>query len=998
MNAEKVRILLVEDEEAHAELVRRTFRPAAGQMSLTLARNLEEARARLAEALPDLVIADLRLPDGGGTELIPADDETSFPVVILTGRGDERAAADAIKLGAQDYVVKSLAGFEELPRTIKRVLRDWNFITERKRAEEKQLSHAKRLEIVGKIARAAGSEIEPDELFRAIAGEIRRAVPCDRCVVGGIDIEKEVSHYFTEDSDTLIGPNTDKEDIKRKTLSRVVYRTKQPINVPDLLENQWRENRFTKAGYRSALIIPVLQEGHCVAHMGLQSRQANAFSKEHEELLTSVAAHLGSAIRNAALYGESKERAERLEVVGKIARAVGSELEPDELFRTIASEIRRAVPCDRCVVAALDLEKGVDHYFTEDTDTPIGPPTDKEELKRGIPTQTVYQTKRPLHVPDLLESQWREDRLAREGYRSALIIPIIQEDRCVAHMGLQSRQANAFSKEHEELLTSVAAHLGSAIRNAALYRESEERAERLEIVGKIARVVGSTLEPKELFETIVSEIRRAVPCERCIISGMGHETERYYSWHIDADIEVRPRTTDEDLSAGEWFSREVYETKRPRNCPDLREIQMSWARRMVEAGFRGHLTIPILQDDRCVAHISLARTRVGAFPKEDEELLTAVAGHLGSAIRNAALYKEAKGRASRLAALNKINKEITENLDLDETLDNIVKGAVELTGGDLSRIYLLDEASRKFIVRGLFTDPGAFPADFQEEDIPVGKGVISKVVQSGEGWIIPDVQEETEWAHPERNRKLGLRACIYQPLAREGKVFGAINCISKERDFFSQEDLEFLGALASQAAIAIQNAQAIEALRRNEARLAEAQRIGHVGSFELDVVTNIGRWSDENFRIFGHTPRKMESTRDLFLGAIHPDDKEFVLKKAHEALYEGKPFEFDFRILTPDGEERFLHTRGEVTFDEDGRPLLLAGTNQDITERVRADEEIRRSHQMVMRAEKLSSIGTLTAGAAHEILNPANIIGLHAQRLMWDSEEGSPEWESSGVI
>ncbi len=131
-------ILLVEDEVAHAELIRRAFEAQAGQMNLMIARSLQEAHDCLVESIPDLVITDLILPDGRGIELLPADkEEIAYPVVVMTSHGNEQVAVEAMKAGALDYVVKSEVTLLAMPHIAERALREWGYIIERKRAEEK---------------------------------------------------------------------------------------------------------------------------------------------------------------------------------------------------------------------------------------------------------------------------------------------------------------------------------------------------------------------------------------------------------------------------------------------------------------------------------------------------------------------------------------------------------------------------------------------------------------------------------------------------------------------------------------------------------------------------------------------------------------------------------------------------------------------------------------------------------------------------------------------
>ncbi len=130
-------ILLVEDEEAHKELIRRAFEMREDQVTLSDATTLEEARKLLARALPDLAIVDLRLPDGDGIELVQTEGGIPlFPVIIMTSHGDEQVAVDAMKAGALDYIVKSEEMLIEMPRTVERAMSGWQHIVERRRAEE----------------------------------------------------------------------------------------------------------------------------------------------------------------------------------------------------------------------------------------------------------------------------------------------------------------------------------------------------------------------------------------------------------------------------------------------------------------------------------------------------------------------------------------------------------------------------------------------------------------------------------------------------------------------------------------------------------------------------------------------------------------------------------------------------------------------------------------------------------------------------------------------
>ncbi|MEM7355582.1 MAG: response regulator, partial [Acidobacteriota bacterium] len=142
-NRKQPYVLLIEDEEAHAELIGRAFEERSEQMDWTVARSLSDARALIEESPPEVVITDLVLPDGKGLELLSANGSSRFPVVIMTGHGDERVAAEAIKAGALDYVVKSESSFDELPQIAEKVLCRWRHREEKEEAE-KALSASER--------------------------------------------------------------------------------------------------------------------------------------------------------------------------------------------------------------------------------------------------------------------------------------------------------------------------------------------------------------------------------------------------------------------------------------------------------------------------------------------------------------------------------------------------------------------------------------------------------------------------------------------------------------------------------------------------------------------------------------------------------------------------------------------------------------------------------------------------------------------------------------
>jgi PAS domain S-box-containing protein len=134
--------------------------------------------------------------------------------------------------------------------------------------------------------------------------------------------------------------------------------------------------------------------------------------------------------------------------------------------------------------------------------------------------------------------------------------------------------------------------------------------------------------------------------------------------------------------------------------------------------------------------------------------------------------------------------------------------------------------------------------------------------------------------------------------------------------------------------------QAEEKLKQSESRLAEAQRVTHVGSWNWDLRSNTVTWSDELYCIFGLQPQEIEVDRKVMQN-IHPEDRDWVMSAVENSLKTKEPYSFYYRVLRPDGEERIVHSRGYVVKDEYEYPIRVFGTTQDVTERRRAEEQLR---------------------------------------------------------
>ena len=116
------------------------------------------------------------------------------------------------------------------------------------------------------------------------------------------------------------------------------------------------------------------------------------------------------------------------------------------------------------------------------------------------------------------------------------------------------------------------------------------------------------------------------------------------------------------------------------------------------------------------------------------------------------------------------------------------------------------------------------------------------------------------------------------------------------------------------------------------ARLAEAQAVALVGSWELDLIDNTLHWSDENYRIFEIEKSEFGASYEAFLDRVHPDDRALVNDAYTQSVANKIPYAIDHRMRLPDGRVKIVHERCQTFYDDTGRPLRSIGTSQDVTE------------------------------------------------------------------
>lgn len=177
-------------------------------------------------------------------------------------------------------------------------------------------------------------------------------------------------------------------------------------------------------------------------------------------------------------------------------------------------------------------------------------------------------------------------------------------------------------------------------------------------------------------------------------------------------------------------------------------------------------------------------------------------------------------------------------------------------------------------------------------------------------------------------------------------VAGAVHGTTPLGNGGTTEILQILEALTGAVAFSLlilgavlaERAQAESELAHAHTSLAEAQELAHIGSWEWDIASNRITWSDELYRLYDLDPHTGEIDYETYLNQVHPADRELVQQTVRGASIEQRPFAFEHRIPLGDERVRWVQGRGRVIVDEEGTPVRMMGTSQDITERKRIDE------------------------------------------------------------
>jgi PAS domain S-box-containing protein len=345
------------------------------------------------------------------------------------------------------------------------------------------------------------------------------------------------------------------------------------------------------------------------------------------------------------------------------------------------------------------------------------------------------------------------------------------------------------------------------------------------------------------------------------------------------------------------------------------------------------------------------------FTKEDVNFLRNIVNILAASIERQKiedalrdLNQDLDRKVNERTALVRLLQEVTIAANDADTISEAMHVALEritkFTGFPVGHVFVsVGEVTKELISSPIWyfgnsaTCYDALRKASDQAKFTLGKGLLGQVLASGRHLWVSDLHD-IDIPRFQTVHALGLKAALFLPVLVKKEIVAVLEFFTPDKVEADKELLDALSNIGTQLGRIVERRRAAEQLFEKEQRLVESQHIAQMGSWEWDNQRNVFSWSDELHRLFGVSPQEFDGDYEAFLERVHPEDREIVIDAIQSALANASSFRFEHRIKRPDGEIRLLQGRGKVMVDSDGRPVKIIGTEQDITERRRMEEQV----------------------------------------------------------
>jgi len=594
----------------------------------------------------------------------------------------------------------------------------------------------------------------------------------------------------------------------------------QPLVAPPELLQQ---PPLASLGAATAVFVPVHSGGgEHRALMGLFDKQgAGGFSLRDTDMLAALEHQLSLSLRNSELLLSSQQLAARLRnAIDRLGSALAVALDAEEMLGLV-NELLLELTRGQGVIAYLqDEEEGL-RAVTGLLAGEKGAFTPPPELLARTVTRAVEQRQvvelsvKQAELP-AADRQWLQER----GVRSLLALPMVLKKEVTGVFLVLRESAPPLAESDRQLLTTFVAQAAVGVENVQLFQAMQRRLVELADFTWVSTKMTGTLERPVILDTIVRGVQKAINVPLVFVALLHNQHEIYvppegqYGLPATALPRLRVALTDSLLMRHVITSRAAVAlpelTASPyRDDPLVREL----------ADMRSLVAVPLGSGrDGVLGALCVADVNRRLFKSHEEALLSVYANHAALALQNASNYQAVVRHVQELETVLDVTKSLITSLELDQILQHLLQATTELLAAPVASLMLLDEATGELVTRAQIGLEQGHPLFYR---MKVGEGLAGIVAETGQPLASRQVSRDGRFKAREAARAERLQSMLSVPMVSRGKVRGVLNVFTRRQHEFTEAEMRLLTTVASEASVAIENAELYEAAKE-QARSMQA--------------------------------------------------------------------------------------------------------------------------------------------------------------------------------
>jgi PAS domain S-box-containing protein len=315
-----------------------------------------------------------------------------------------------------------------------------------------------------------------------------------------------------------------------------------------------------------------------------------------------------------------------------------------------------------------------------------------------------------------------------------------------------------------------------------------------------------------------------------------------------------------------------------------------------------------------------------------------------------------QARARQQETIARLGFEATRAISLESIFEISVRMVAAALEVELCKVLQLSpDGTELRLVSGIGWNPGLVGTVAVAVDFDTQAGF---TLQTGGPVYVSDFSLESRFKATPMMRTHDVVSGLSVTIMLRDKPWGVLGAHSRTIRRFNEEDAHFMQSVATLLSVVVERLAVQRSLSESDRRMRDAQRIAHLGNWEIDLMNSRLTWSDEVFQIFGTKPEHFPDSYEAFMSFVHPEDRRKVEAAQEVALSGIGPLEVEHRILRPDGTVRYVRERGEVIQDETGNAVALSGTVLDITDLRLAQGRAEKMTTLLTEAQRVAGMGS----------------------------------------